>query len=62
MLNNSFSIINGFDKDHLVQGVTFENLRINGKLITNAEEGNIKIGEFTKNIVFKNTGEMTLNP
>lgn len=35
------NIINGFDKDHFVPGVTFENLRINGKLITNAEEGNI---------------------
>lgn len=61
-INNSSSIINGLDKDHLVQGVTFENLRINGKLITNAEEGNIKIGEFTKNIVFKNTEQARLNP
>jgi hypothetical protein len=29
------NIINGFDKDHFVPGVTFENLRINGKMITN---------------------------
>jgi len=52
-VNNSLSIINGLDKDHLVQGVTFENLSINGKLIINAEEGNIRLGQFTKNIVFK---------
>jgi hypothetical protein len=53
--NNSSSIIRGLDKDHLVQGVTFENLRINGKLITTVEEANIKVGEFAKNIIFKNS-------
>jgi polygalacturonase len=51
--NSSLSVIDGLDKDHLVQGVTFENLSINGKLITSAEEGNIKLGEFAKNVVFK---------
>lgn len=56
------NIINIFDKDHFVPGVMFENLRVNGKLITNAEEGNIKVGEYTKNIVFKNTGQAGLNP
>ena len=54
-INNSTSIINGLDKDHMVKGVTFENLRINGKLITNIEEANIKVGEFAKNIVFTNS-------
>lgn len=53
--NNSLSIIDGLDKDHLVKDVTFENLRINGKLITNIEEANIKVGEFAKNITFKNS-------
>lgn len=52
-INNSPSIINGLDKDHMVNGITFENLRINGKLITTAAEGNIKIGEFAKGVVFK---------
>ena len=61
-INNSTSIINGLDKDHIVQGVTFENLRINGKLITNAGEGNIKVGEFTKNINFKITDQTTTKP
>ena len=37
------------------QDVTFENLRINGKLIANVEEANIKVGEFAKNITFKNS-------
>jgi hypothetical protein len=53
-INNSPSIINGLDKDHLVKDVTFENLRINGKLITSMEEANIKVGEFAKNITFQN--------
>ena len=53
-IDNSMSIINGLDKDHLVQDVTFENLRINGKLITSTEEANIKVGEFAKNIKFNN--------
>lgn len=53
--NNSPSIINGLDKDRLVKDVTFENLRINGKLITSVEEANIQVGEFGKNIMFKNS-------
>jgi hypothetical protein len=53
-INNSPSIINGLDKDHLVKEVTFENLCINGKLINSVEEANIKVGEFVKNITFKN--------
>ncbi len=56
-MNDSPSIINGLDKDHLVKDVIFENLRINGKLVTNVEEANIKVGEFTKNITFKNIRE-----
>jgi hypothetical protein len=34
------------------QGVAFENLRINGKQITNAEEGNIKVGGVHKKYCF----------
>jgi hypothetical protein len=54
-IHNSLSIINGLDKDHLIKDVTLENLRINGKLINSVEEGNIKVGEFAKNIMFKNS-------
>jgi polygalacturonase len=60
-INISPSIINGLDKDHLVQGVTFENLRINGKLINSVNEGNIKVGEFAKNITFKNSQSIKEN-
>ncbi|SJZ75653.1 Glycosyl hydrolases family 28 [Chitinophaga eiseniae] len=52
--NNSPSIIDGLDKDHLVKDVTFENLRVNGKLITSMEAANIQPGKFTQNITFKN--------
>ena len=51
--NYSLSVINGLDKDHMVKGVTFQNLRINGKLILNAAAGNIKVGEFAQGVVFK---------
>lgn len=54
-INNAPSIIDGLDKDHLVKDVTFENLRINGQLITHLRAANIQLGEYVKNIVFKNT-------
>jgi len=48
------STIRGWDADHRVFNVTFENLNINGKYIRNAEEGNFEIDpETTDNIVFK---------
>ncbi|SHM50029.1 Glycosyl hydrolases family 28 [Chitinophaga jiangningensis] len=52
--NHSPSLIDGLDKAHLVKDVSFENLRINGKVMTSLEEANIKTGEFTENISFKN--------
>lgn len=46
--------IKGWDADHRVFDVTFENLKINGKYIRNAAEGNFEIDpRTTKNIVFK---------
>jgi hypothetical protein len=46
--------IKGWDTKHKVFNVSFENLKINGKYIRNAEEGNFEIDpETTKNIVFK---------
>lgn len=47
------STIAGLDKDHAVEGITFESIRINGKLISNAAAGNIQVGAFAENIVFK---------
>jgi polygalacturonase len=37
------STLAGHDAEHRVEDVTFENLRIHGKLITNAEEGKIRV-------------------
>lgn len=51
--NSTYPVINGLDKDHIVERITFEHLMINGKLITNAAGANMKIGPYTKNILFK---------
>ncbi len=51
--NQNPSFISGYDKDRVVRNVTFDNVVINGKKILNAEEGNIQIGDFVENIVFK---------
>ena len=52
-LNQFTSRIAGLDKDHGVKGITFENLRINGKLILDAASANIEVGNFAEQIVFK---------
>ena len=51
--NLSSSVIEGYDAEHTVKGITFENLKINGKLILDAVSGSIKIGPFAEKIVFK---------
>lgn len=46
--------IKGWDAKHRVFNVTFENLKINGKYIRNAKQGNFEIDpKTTHNIVFK---------
>ncbi|HVV05914.1 MAG TPA: glycosyl hydrolase family 28 protein [Puia sp.] len=52
--NTTYPLIKGLDATHKVEGVTFEGLRINGKLIRNATEANMEIGPFADNILFKN--------
>ena len=48
------NVIKGWDADHKVFNVTFENLKINGKYIRNADEGYFEIDpKTTANIVFK---------
>ncbi|GAB6011319.1 glycosyl hydrolase family 28 protein [Viscerimonas tarda] len=44
------SIIEGFSDANNVENVVFDNIVINGKKIKSLDEGNIKIGKFTKNI------------
>lgn len=46
------SIIAGYDEQHIVQGVHFHNLRINGEPIISAEQGNFVCNEFQRNITF----------
>jgi hypothetical protein len=45
----------GHDSDHGVSDVTIENLRVNGKLITNAEEAHLSIGDHVRGIRFMDT-------
>ncbi|HEX7712568.1 MAG TPA: glycosyl hydrolase family 28 protein [Bacillota bacterium] len=47
------SRIMGYDDDRVVQDVTVENLRINGKIILDEKSGNIDIGESVYGVVFK---------
>ncbi|MEN8202540.1 MAG: glycosyl hydrolase family 28 protein [Bacteroidota bacterium] len=48
-LNN---YIHGFSAERLISGVSFTDLMIGGVHITNTEEGNFDVNEFTENIVF----------
>lgn len=50
--NSNPNRIYGFDEERAVDHVTFINLRINDKAITEASEGNIKINKFASNIKF----------
>jgi hypothetical protein len=45
--------IKGFDEERKVKNVTFENLVMQGEKVLSAEKGNIMVGEFAENIVFK---------
>lgn len=47
------SVINGLDDERIVKNVIFENLIIRGSHILSAEQGNIEVGKFTNNIVFR---------
>lgn len=47
------SQIFGYDAERIVENITIENLIINDKHITEAESGNINIGEFVRNVIFK---------
>ncbi len=47
-----YSVINGFDKDHIVDGVTFENISVQGRKINNAKELKL-FSKYAENIQFK---------
>jgi hypothetical protein len=46
------SVIEGFDESRIVDGVTFRNLRINGRHIQSPEAGNFFIGGHVQRIEF----------
>ncbi|HEX8461881.1 MAG TPA: glycosyl hydrolase family 28 protein [Segetibacter sp.] len=50
--NLAASVISGLDTAHTIKSVTFENLRINGKIIEDAASGNIKVGANATGISF----------
>jgi hypothetical protein len=43
----------GYDEERVVDGLTIQNLKINGEHILDAQSGNIKIGDFAHNINFQ---------
>ena len=45
--------IYGLSSEHMISGIKFENLMINGKKINSLSEADININEFTKDISFK---------
>ena len=47
-----YSVIQGFDKDHLVEGVVFENITVNGKKVENEKQLKL-FTQFGKNIKIK---------
>ncbi|MDA3881621.1 MAG: glycosyl hydrolase family 28 protein [Prolixibacteraceae bacterium] len=47
------SEIIGYSEDRNVKNILIEGLKINGQVVENATDGNIHIGEFTSDIVFK---------
>jgi hypothetical protein len=44
------SSFTGFDAQHDVRGVTIENLRFNGRRITNADDAHLKIGKYVQDV------------
>lgn len=47
-----YSVLNGFDKDHIVDGVTFENVSVQGRKLTSAEELKL-FSKYAENIKIK---------
>lgn len=46
------SVLRGYDSEHCIEDVTIENLRINGRLITDPASGGFAIGQHVKNVKF----------
>ena len=50
------SSFTGFDAEHDVRGVTIENLRFNGRPITNAADAHLQIGKYVQDVRFVASG------
>jgi len=46
------SSFTGYDAQHDIRGVTIENLRFNGRPITNATDAHLKIGKYVEDMRF----------
>ena len=46
-------ILNGFDSQHIVEDVTFDNCTVAGKLLTTTHDAPFKMNEFVKDVKFK---------
>jgi hypothetical protein len=57
--NTNTNKIFGADSSHYIDGVTFDNLRINGNLILSAAAGNFQIGPYANNVVFTGGNDTT---
>ena len=51
------SSFNGLDAQHTVQGVTIDNLRLNGKPANNAAEANLSVGQYVSDVRFSQTAK-----
>jgi len=50
MLPSAFT---GLDVNHDVRGVTIENLRFNGRAITNAADAHLETGKYVEQVHFR---------
>ena len=53
MLQESF--FNGLDAQHTAQGVTLDNLRLNGKPANHAADANLSVGQYVSDVRFGKT-------
>jgi hypothetical protein len=50
-------VLKGFDSQHMVEDVTFENCTVAGRLLQSVQDPPFEIDEYIQNIVFKNRPE-----
>jgi hypothetical protein len=53
----NLSIISGYNESRRIKGVLFEDLKINGNLVHNADQARFHVGEHVDEVVFQTTGD-----